>query len=192
MMITNNAGSTPTETTLLEVEKNGNLKDATRNNYVLLITDGIPTCNQDGRVTNVITGLYNGTPSVRTFVVGIGDGTSSNPQQLNQWADAGRTARVNQPTKYFQANNVTELQGAFADIIAGIASCTYQLASAPPESNLLVPYIDGKPVANDQTNGYTFDSKSNSVTFHGMACDLVKMGASKIDIIYGCPSPPIL
>ncbi len=193
LTIANIGGATPTESTLSAVEKNGGLNDGTHSNYVLLMTDGIPTCNQDGRVTPVISSMYNKTPSIRTFVVGIGDGTNSNPQQLNDWAVAGHTDRAGMSTKYYQANNITDLQGAFENILQGIASCTYQLGSKPTDPNLMVPYLDGTAVPADPANGYSYDAASNSLTFHGTSCDKVKAGGvSKIDLIFGCPSPPII
>src|SRR5262249_12000504 len=147
------------------------------NNYVLLMTDGLPTCGQDGKVTPVISSLYSGTPSVRTFVVGLGDGTQSDPQQLNDWADAGHTARAG-AEKYYQANNITDLTTAFESILSGIASCTYQLSKKPDDPSLLIAYIDGVAVATDPTNGMTYDDGSTSIVFHGTACDKLKAGGA--------------
>jgi hypothetical protein len=186
-------GNTPTETTLRAVEASGALRDPMRNNYVLLMTDGLPTCNQDGRVTPAVQSMYRASPSIRTFVVGIGDGTQSDPGELNRWADAGGTARAAQGTKYYQANNITDLNQAFGEIIGAVASCTYQLADRPPEANLLVPYLDGQAVAPDPNHGFSYDAGSNSLVFHGSACDRIKAGGvTNVDVIYGCPSPPIL
>jgi hypothetical protein len=185
-------GNTPTETTLQAIERNGGLTDPMRGNYVLLMTDGLPTCNQDGRVTPAVTSLYRKTPSVRTFVVGIGDGTNSDPAELNAWAEAGHTARTGAPTKYYQANDVNQLQSSFDSILAGIASCNYQLTSPPSDPNLLVPYLDAQPVANDPVNGFTYDAASKTITFNGASCDRLKAGAvTKVEFIYGCPGGTI-
>jgi hypothetical protein len=143
-------------------------------------------------VTPVVASLYAQSPSVRTFVVGIGADTDSNPQQLDEWAVAGHTDRTGAPHKYYQANNVTDLQSAFAEIASGIASCTYQLSMAPPDPNLLVAEFDGVAVPDDPVNGATYDAGAQSVTFHGTSCDQLKSGSVKsVDFIYGCPSPPI-
>ena len=86
------------------------LADATHTNYVLLMTDGQPNCGGDANaVAATIAQLYAQTPSVRTFVVGIGDGASSDPNALNSWADAGHTARSG-ATKYYQVNTAQDLQ----------------------------------------------------------------------------------
>ncbi len=186
-------GNTPTDQTLQAVLSSGSLHDPSHNNYVLLMTDGLPNCGSDGNgVQSTIGKLYATVPSVRTYVVGIGDGTQSDPTTLDGWATAGHTARPTSPL-YYQANNVMDLTNAFADILAGVASCTYQLGSTPTDPTLLVGYIDGTAVSsNDPTNGMTYDAGSTSVTFHGTACDKIKSGAAtKVDVLYGCPSPPI-
>src|SRR6185503_8243900 len=86
----NIGGNTPTNDTLkAELGAAAGLADATKANYVLLMTDGEPNCGGDEKaVQATIAQLYAQTPSVRTFVVGIGDGTSSNPGALNKWAEA--------------------------------------------------------------------------------------------------------
>lgn len=186
-------GNTPTEQTLQGMLGSAaGLADATRANYVLLMTDGLPNCGGNGgAVAKVIGQLYAEQPSVRTFVVGIGDGTSSDPATLNSWADAGHTARAG-TTKYYQVNTVNDLQSSFADIINGVASCTYQLSMTPPDPSLVVAYVNGMAVPQDPANGTTYDAGSNSIIFHGASCDSIKNGgATSLDIIYGCPSAPI-
>ena len=42
-----------------------------------------------------------------------------------------------------------------------------------------------------ETNGYSYDSTTNTVTLHGAACDLLTKNAStKVGVLYGCPGPP--
>lgn len=184
-------GSTPTDQTIQAVMAGGGLNDTTRNNYILLMTDGLPNCGSDGTgVEKSIASAYAATPSVSTFVVGIGDGTQSAPQTLDSWATAGHSARKTSPL-YYQANNVNDLNMAFGEIVAGIASCTYKLTDKPDDPNLLTSYIDGHLVPVDAANGMTYDPASQSIEFHGMSCDKIKAGAAKVDVIYGCPSPTI-
>lgn len=189
----NIGGNTPTAQTLQAMlGSTAGLADPTRANYVLLMTDGLPNCGGDGKaVAGVISQLYAETPSVRTFVVGIGDGTSSNPNTLNSWADAGHTARAG-ATKYYQVNTTNDLATAFTDIVNGVATCTYALSMTPPDPSLVTGYLNGQPVPNDPANGTTYDAGSNSLTFHGTSCDAIKGGqATTVDIIYGCPAGPI-
>lgn len=189
----NIGGNTPTNQTLQGMLGSAaGLADATRANYVLLMTDGQPNCGGDANaVKATIAQLYAQTPSVRTFVVGIGDGASSDPNALDSWADAGHTARTGTP-RYYQVNTVNDLQAAFADIVNGVASCTYVLTQKPADASLVVAYIGGVAVPQDPANGTTYDAGSNSIQFHGTSCDKIKSGAaSSLDIVYGCPSPPI-
>lgn len=186
-------GNTPTSSTLQAMlGSSAGLADTTKANYVLLMTDGEPNCGGDvNSVKNVVGQLYAQTPSVRTFVVGIGDGTSSNPGALNSWAEAGHTARTG-ATEYYQVNTVSDLQKAFDDIVNGVASCSYQLSMKPSDASLIVAYINGVAVPQDPNNGTTYDPGSNTLDFHGSSCDQIKNGAaSSLDIIYGCPSGPI-
>ena len=154
--------------------------------------DGEPNCGGDANsVKNVVAQLYAQNPSVRTFVVGIGDGTSSNPAALNSWADAGHTARAG-ATKYYQVNTAMDLANAFADIVSGVASCTYALTQKPADASLIVAYIGGVAVPQDPTNGTTYDPGTNSLVFNGSSCDQIKSGAAtSLDIVYGCPAGPI-
>jgi hypothetical protein len=186
-------GNTPTDQTLQAVRIGGGLINAAHNNYVLLMTDGLPNCGSDTNgVQSTIASLYAASPSIRTFVVGIGADTQSNPAALDGWATAGHTARASGTPLYYQANNVTDLQTAFADIISGIASCEYQLTQKPDDPSLLTAYLDGQAVANDPANGATYDAGSQSMIFHGTSCDKIKSGAvAKVDVVYGCPSPTI-
>ncbi len=186
-------GNTPTTQTLQAMLGSAaGLADATKSNYVLLMTDGEPNCGGDvNSVKSVVAQLYAQTVSVRTFVVGIGDGTSSNPAALNSWAEAGHTARTG-ATEYYQVNTVNDLQMAFADIVNGVASCTYQLSMKPADASLIVAYIGGVAVPQDPTNGTTYDPGSNTLVFHGTSCDQIKGGAaSSLDVVYGCPAGPI-
>ena len=186
-------GNTPTNATLqAELGSAAGLADPTHTNYVLLMTDGQPNCGGDANaVKATIAQLYAQTPSVRTFVVGIGDGASSDPNALNSWADAGHTARAG-ATKYYQVNTAMDLANAFTDIVNGVASCTYQLTMKPADASLIVAYIGGVAVPQDPANGTTYDPGSNSLVFNGTSCDQIKSGAaSSLDIVYGCPAGPI-
>jgi hypothetical protein len=186
-------GNTPTDETLqAELGNAAGLADATKANYVLLMTDGEPNCNGNVKsVAATIGKLYAETPSVRTFVVGIGDGTASDPSALNSWAEAGHTARTG-ATEYYQVNNTADLQAAFQAIVNGVVSCTYQLSMKPSDASLIVAYINGVAVPQDPTNGTSYDAGTNSLVFNGSSCDQLKAGgAATLDIIYGCPSGPI-
>jgi hypothetical protein len=186
-------GRTPTGTTMNAVKSSGALVDPTRSNYVVLMTDGAPNCNSQDQVQPAIDALYAQSPSVRTFVIGFGaDVTSSQGANLNAWAVAGHTDRPG-AEKYYVANTVADLQQAFSAIVAGVATCTYQLQAPPADPDLVAPYLDGAPVQHDATNGFTYDAGSQTVSFHGTVCDLIRSGSvTKVEFIYGCAAPDVL
>src|SRR6185295_3607350 len=98
--------------------------------------DGMPSpeCGKTN-VADFVDALFKSTPSVKTFVIGFGDGTQSNPDLLNSWAVAGHTDRPG-ATKYFQSNSQADLKSAF-DQIAGSVSCSFKMMSTPPDPKQL-------------------------------------------------------
>jgi hypothetical protein len=182
-------GNTPTATTLDNVIAKGMLNDATRGNYVVLATDGLPNCN-DTDVTSRITKLYNSTPSVKTYVIGIGAATNTDPTLLNQWADAGHTARTGS-VHYYQTNSPADLKAAFDAIVGGIVSCDFKMMQAAPDPTLITVTENGMLLSPSPSNGYTYDATTNTVTLTGAACDMLRTDAStKVSVQYGCPGPP--
>jgi hypothetical protein len=192
-------GHTPTAPTLSVVRSDGNLNDTGRNNYVLLMTDGIPNCGHDPTIAGqtdavgpTIAQLYASQPAVRTFVIGLGSETSANPELLNSWAQAGHTARQG-AVKYYQASDAASLEKAFVDIVGGVATCTFKLNKTPDDPSLLSVTVDGASVATDPNNGASYDAGSISVELNGDACAKLRDGAQhKVEVIYRCPQSPIL
>lgn len=182
-------GNTPTATTLDNVIAKGMLDDPTRGNYVVLATDGLPNCS-DTDVTARITKLYNATPSVKTYVIGLGAATNTNPTLLNQWADAGHTARSGS-VHYYQTNSPADLKAAFDAIVGGIVSCDFKMGQAAPDPSLITVTENGTAISPSPTNGWTYDASTDTVTLHGTSCDMLRSDAStKVGVLYGCPGPP--
>ena len=189
----NPRGATPTADALKTVRDSANLTATDRNNYLILMTDGIPQCNNASDVPPVLTALYSRTPSVKTFIIGVGSETASNPTLLNDWADKGHTARVGAATKYYQANDGMALVQAFESVVGQTASCTFKLQTPPPDASLVVGSLDGVQQASDAANGFTYDGASQSIVFHGAACDKIQTGVAKtVGVVYGCPPTQIL
>jgi hypothetical protein len=183
-------GNTPTAGTLQAVIDSKYLTDATRDNVVVLATDGLPNCG-DTDVEGRISTLYAATPSVKTYVIGVGDATASDPTLLDSWAAAGHTARSGSPT-YYQASSPTDLTMAFDAIAAGLVSCSFALSSVPPDPMQLYVWSNGASVAQDPTDGFTYDSGANTVVLHGASCQTLQSNpATKIQVSYGCPTAPI-
>ena len=93
---------------------------------------------------------------------------------------------------YF-AEDPMQLAMALDSIAAAVASCTFTLDEVPQDPSMIYVFFDLDPagVPNDPVNGWTYDPATNSITFHGTACEAIKNGAIvNIDIVYGCNMPP--
>jgi hypothetical protein len=184
-------------------------RDPVRKAYVLLGTDGVPTCPNTG---GTIPGDLNdpnlaidaalaiqavgdlAAAGVPTYVIGIGaELNESNPGVLNQMAQSGGTARSGE-RKYYAADNVEELGQAMSAIGGEIVSCTFALDETPqgaPDEradNLYVRF-NGEEVARDPTHhdGWDYDAESNTITFYGAACERIQSGTVyEIKVLYGC------
>jgi hypothetical protein len=181
----NTCTGTPTAEMLTQVVSYAGLKDTTRPNYVLLITDGGSNCADP---IPVVTTLMSQTPPVKTFAVGFGE--SVTPAELNGIAQAGGTAIAGGPPYYYVASDAASLGAAFAAIAGSVVSCTYALSSVPPDVNKLYVYENQVLVPRDttHTNGWDYDSATNHVTFYGAACTQLQSGAvTDLTIVYGCP-----
>lgn len=186
LMMANTSSGTPTAEALTTLVGYAPLQDATRNNYILLITDGQSNCADP---IPVVANILAQTPSVRTFVVGFGTGVD--PAELDAMALAGGTAGPNMPY-YFQADDAAALDAAFSTIVGSVLSCSYALSEVPPDPNQLYVWIDGMLVAADPANGWTYDPVTNQINFVGTTCDALQSGtAGELIVSYGCPSPPI-
>ncbi len=179
---------TPIAEALRSLAGYAGLSDTTRNNYVILITDGRANC--DDPVPEVAA-LLARTPSITTFVIGFGDGVD--PAQLSAMASAGGTAQG--ADGYYQADNPLALGSALDDIVGGLLACEYVLDSVPPDRDGLAVYFDRAPQSLDpgHANGWDYDAATNRVTFFGAACDALVAGAvTDLVFVYGCPNPIII
>jgi hypothetical protein len=189
MNTTSPIGATPIGATLNALVGYNGLDDGNRTNYVLLVTDGQDTCG--GNASGAAGNLYDQNPRVKTFVVGFGGGV--NAGELNQTAVEGHTDRPG-ATKYYQADDATELQNALDTILGSVLSCEYQLDQVPEDLSQLYVYADGDPVDRDQTqtDGWDYDSASGTITFYGQICHDLQAGTvTDLNIVYGCPGPDV-
>jgi hypothetical protein len=90
--------------------------DPQKKKYVLLITDGQETCG--GKPVDWVKALYG--KNIETYVVGFGSGVDQT--ELNDLATAGGTAIPGGTTKYYQADNPTQLNQAL-QAIGSLVSC---------------------------------------------------------------------
>lgn len=176
---------TPTAEMLSSLLSYPGLKDTTRPNYILLLTDGQSGC---GDPVPVVTALRNQTPSVKTFVIGFGE--TVDPNELNGMAQEGGTAITGGSKSYYVASDSTSLSTAFSTIAGKVLSCTYTLSEVPKDLTQLYVYQGKQQILRDTTHagGWDYDSATNRITFYGAACEALKSGqVASLVIVYGCP-----
>ncbi len=179
---------TPVGAALQVASGNTRLTDATRANYVLLVTDGKENCG--GNPVAQVKALF--ARGIRTYSVGFGGQVDAT--RLNQMAIEGGTARMGS-VRYYQADNAAALNQAMQAIGQGAAGCDYTLAQAPPDPTKLYVAIDGQFVTRDTSHrsGFDYDAAANRVTLYGLACDAVATTpGAKVSVIYGCPDDTLV
>jgi hypothetical protein len=160
--------------------------------YMVLSTDGDPTCGSPSPIAYVVAQLQMGVSmGIRTFVIGIGTGSTSGPN-LSMMADAGGIPRqVVNPldTKYYLANSQQELSAALAAITGQVISCTFALPSPPAVPNGVHVVVSGTEIFIDpkHANGWDYtDAAYSGLEIFGPQCDVIKSGSAEVHITYDC------
>jgi len=168
------------------------LDDAGRKSYLMLVTDGLQAgCSTGGGDTgseNTIKQLHNAR-GVTTFVVGFGSGVDAT--ELSTLATLGG-APLSGATKYYQADTAAQLNQAFQQIADLVVSCDYKVDPPPPDPSQLYVWFQQNELV-PPGSGWTYDPATQTLTLHGMYCDRLKAhSVDHVDVIFGCPNPPIL
>jgi len=180
--------STPIGASLNAMVGQATIQETDRENAVLLVTDGIDSC--DGDPPGGAAALVGQAIPVRTYVVGFGGEVDAD--QLRATAEAAGTAAGAEG--YYQADDAGGLAAALGAIAGRLIGCTYPLSGVPEDPALLYVFFNNEPdrIAQDEANGWRYDAATNSVIFSGDACTRIESGeVQDIDIVYGCPEPVI-
>ncbi len=166
--------------------------------YVLFATDGEPNCAADAataatQTVAAVTALANA--GIKTYVLGFGGGFVDD-SVLNNAAVAGQVPRAGGPPHYYAANSAAELNAVLDQIAGGIIvpSCSYALASVPPNPDDVTVTLDGMvvPRSTQHTNGWDYHPDAMTITFFGTYCAQIMSGAiANVSFVYGCPGPVI-
>ena len=154
----------------------------------MALNGGCDTAGGDKGTTQIITAMAN--KGIGTFVIGFGKGVDA--KQLNIFAAAGGVPKKDpqDPNKFYKADDAKSLQAALTAIGGSIVGCSFKLKSVPPDPNKLYVFFDDKTVAKDPTNGWTYDAKTNTLTFNGNSCQQLKSNQVKdVDVVFGCNTP---
>lgn len=171
--------------------------------YVLFATDGIPNCGGNPPSDEVETKQETldavealAAAGYHTFVLGFGGFLALDPDLLNQCAQAGQEPRPGGPPYFYHAEDAASLQAALDQIAGGIIvpSCSYALASQPPDPERVAVYFDGQVVPRDlnHNNGWDYHPDDSTITFFGSYCDQIQSGqVQEVTFLFGCPGPVI-
>lgn len=120
-----NGGSTPTCTAVSNLAADPVLKDATRQQYILLVTDGAPEsvcCGSDPVQSTVdaITAAASQSVAIRTIVVGFGNLPAPEQAALDSMAFAGGVPDGSGTHKFFSADSAASLDAKLASILQSL------------------------------------------------------------------------
>ena len=178
------------------------LMDPNHPGFILLLTDGKQSgCSAGGGNAGTVMAIAMARMmyGVNTFVIGFNANQGGiDVPALDSFADAGGETAPPLPdgggNLFFDAQDQASLQAAL-DLIGGrTLSCNYMLTMVPPDPSQLYVFFDKVLQGRDpgHADGWDYNASNNQVTFYGMACDDLKNGTvTKLDIVYGCPTPPI-
>ena len=169
---------------------------------IVLVSDGYPTqCSRDpGEVAATAQAAYAGTPSVRTFIIGVGANTNGK-LNLDNYARSGAT----QTPFLVDDGNITQ---SFVDTVLNIAaqnlSCDFTIPPPPPGQQLQpdkvqvvytpangppeeIPKLNGEGECSRAVNGgFYFDNPTNPKKIFVCGCTCSRFGAGRVDVRFGC------
>jgi len=167
--------------------------------YLLLATDGAPTCdpaqptmmnNDDSAgAEQAVTDAFN--MGFKTFVIGIGD--TMGAATLNQMAMNGGMPQTGGATSFYQVTDTASLVAALQTILGRVASCQFNIGTAPnpmTSVDFIDVFGDGMPISRDTTHtdgwDYTNDAHT-AIQVYGPRCDMLTAGTiTNVTVTFRC------
>jgi hypothetical protein len=161
-------------------------------NFIILATDGEPNmCADDnqqaeGRAASLAAVTAAKAANITTYVVSVGDDVGE--EHLRQLANLGQGLPADDPmNRFYLATDTMGLVSALREIIVGVRPCEFDLDGTV---NLMkagdgTVVIDNVKLTYDDPNGWTLVSDTR-IKLQGTACDLIREGATMIDIEFPC------
>jgi len=181
-----------TPTTMAIMAASAYLKTVNDGNpkFILLATDGIPTCGSDMCAAGVNTGggsqkqcddanaiaavkSVHDNDGIPTFVLGIGTANSPGDSTLSQMAMNGGFPRAGTPA-YYPIGSASDLTEAFQAITQTVGQCFFSVTPVPKSASDITGVTgDGNPIPQDATDGWTFITMGGAagVQLNGKSCD---------------------
>jgi hypothetical protein len=208
-------GSTPTALALRHArEYFATLDDGVPDRYVLLATDGRPSCDIHGRLAEDVVnadGMRLLGPcrdaldevqalvqaGIKVIVLGVGSGLEDDPggqpgcledlARLGQGANAPLDGRP----WFFSGSEPDRLETALQQIFGGTVqrSCVIDLDAVPPDPNAVAVYLDGHQVPRNRTYGWDYETPDDPTHIHffGDYCRRIdRFQVTTAEVRYGC------
>jgi len=202
-------GSTPTGPALQEAcAYYDALADGIEDRYILLATDGEPTCTLAGTLASGSTPEAGAcadalaevaalvASGVRVIVLGVGaeisDSTTGDFACLDAMAHAGGAAASPGTPGYYAASDPDQLRLALEQIFGGVArgSCTVHFKATVDDYSTIGVFLDGQRIPRTTGNGWWLDTSQVPPVVHitGTYCDRIQSFQVKtVEARYGCP-----
>lgn len=167
------------------------LSDASRERFVILLTDGAASCGENDASMTEIGGRLRAA-GIPTAVIGFGSETTSGTAatMLDALAVAGGLANPSGPPSYYLASDGASLDTVLDAIVLPSIPCSFSLDSVPPDPSLLHVFAGDVELVRDDPNGWSYDAGTNSITLLGTACeDLRRAVTTRLSVLYGCAVP---
>lgn len=205
MAETDDGDGTPTGDAIRQVVNYMKTLEDTNPKYILLATDGEPSCidvgpgdgseGQEAARPYAVAAIEESVAAgIPVFVMGVGTNKDTAVEALNNMAVAGgRPAPSANPraNAFYLGNSAAELTAALQAIAIDVKTCVFPLRSKPDDPRNIAVNIDGEKVPADdtKTDGWSYnDPMSTVVEIYGSWCEKVKVsGSETVQIIYGCP-----
>ncbi|HEX3774449.1 MAG TPA: vWA domain-containing protein [Polyangiaceae bacterium] len=172
-----------------------------RATIVVLVTDGYPT--QCGAAPDQVAAAaqvgYSGTPSIKTYVIGVGDVAKFN---LDNYAQAGGTVSAFLTDESDVSNTFLH---ALLNITDSKLACEYAIPAAPSADMQIDPNkvqivytpASGEPLevpkvtsldgcANSPNGGWYYDNPAAPTKISVCPCTCTSFGAGRVDVRLGC------
>jgi hypothetical protein len=124
---------------------------------------------------------------IRSYIIGL-PGSEQFAEVLDTMADAGGTARSG-AYAYYPITSSSELRDTLLGIGASVAiSCDIELATPPPDPDLVNVYFDGRVIRSNAHDGWVLDGEAH-LSIRGSACEQLKSGdVFQVQVVAGCPT----
>jgi hypothetical protein len=210
------AGNTPTALALQRAhDYYARLTDNAAKRYVLLATDGLPSCTLSGTLSSsqpddgsggvsdacqdaVAQAQALASDEINVLVLAVGaeltDDPAGPPNCLDQMAHAGGMPQSTTGREYYSVASPEALQLTLEQIFGGVekTSCLLELNPPPRSTEPVAVYLDKQQIPHNSDNGWDFDPEGDAaatsrVRIVGQYCDRIEeFRYQTIEARFGC------